>query len=172
LWEVHEVWHRVFEEINAVLQPKNPGYSTWCGIYSELPYYMLQCDFCYMISPGMFKEFVLPELAAISKRLGNCIYHLDGKGQLPHLDMLLAEKTIGGVQWIPGAGAPVFTEWPEVYERIFAAGKRTQLGGKLPKIYEMLKRVGLGGGVHVGYGFAMEQEREAREWVEKFMNWS
>ena len=31
-------------------------------IYSEKPYYPLQCDFSAMISPDMFEEFVLPEL--------------------------------------------------------------------------------------------------------------
>ena len=131
-----------------------------------------QCDFSYMISSEMFKEFVLPELVASAKRLDNCCYHMDGKGQLPHLDMLLAEPVIGGVQWVPGAGAPVCAEWPEVYERIFAAGKRTMIWGELPAIYDLLKRIGLGGGVHMSPWFPMERQREAREWLDKFMNWS
>ncbi|MCL2646290.1 MAG: hypothetical protein FWD61_04690 [Phycisphaerales bacterium] len=172
LWEVHEVWHRVFAEIHAVLQPVNPGYTSWCWTYSDRPYYMLQCDFCYMISPEMFGEFVLPELAASARRLDRCCYHLDGKGQLPHLDAILAEPRIGGVQWVPGAGAPDGSNWPEIYRRIFAAGKRAQIGGKLPAVYEMLKRTGIGPGVHLPRLFPMEVERYAREWVDKLMEWS
>ena len=171
LWEVHEVWHRVFEDVNTVLQPTNPGYTAWCWMYSEKPYYMLQCDFCYMISPEMFNEFALPELAASSKRLGRSFYHLDGKGELPHLDAILAIPTLGGVQWVPGAGAPDGSTWPEVYERIFAAGKHAQIGGPLPAVYEMLKRTGIGPGVHLPRIFQMEVERYAREWVDKFMSW-
>ncbi|MCX7012854.1 MAG: hypothetical protein NTW86_09905, partial [Candidatus Sumerlaeota bacterium] len=62
-WEIHEIWWRCFDEINAVLQPRNPGYTAWTQIYSAEPYFMLQCDFSYMISPAMFDEFVKPELA-------------------------------------------------------------------------------------------------------------
>ena len=173
LWEVHEVWLRVFADINAVLQPMNPGYSAWCRMYSELPYFMLQCDFCYMISPAMFDEFVLPELAATSKRLGRCCYHLDGKGQLPHLDALLAIPTLNGVQWVPGSGVPDCSNWPELFQRIFAAGKRAQItNGSLTAVYEMLKQTGIGPGVHLSRMFPMESERYAREQVDKFMSWS
>ena len=171
LWEVHEVWHRVFADIHGILQPMNPGYTAWCWMYSELPYYMLQCDFCYMISPEMFGEFVLPELVASAKRLGRSCYHLDGKGELPHLDALLAVPEIGGVQWVPGAGAPDGSHWPELFERIFAAGKRTQISGSLPAVYEMLKRIGIGPGVHLPRAFPKESELYAREWVDKFMDW-
>ena len=125
-WESHEVWWHYFEEINKTLRPKNPGYTAWTPIFSEDPYYMLQCDFCYMIGPAMFDEFVKPELAASCKRLKNAFYHLDGIGQLPHLDSLLDIPELRGVQWIPGAGQPDITKWPEVYRKIHKAGKRIQ----------------------------------------------
>ena len=32
-----------------------------------------------------------------------------------------------GVQWVPGAGNPGCTDWPEVYRKIHAAGKRIQI---------------------------------------------
>ncbi|HEY0258144.1 MAG TPA: hypothetical protein VGC39_11920, partial [Candidatus Methylacidiphilales bacterium] len=69
LGEIHDFWHRFYAEINAVLQPVNPGYSAWCQIYSDRPYYILQCDFSYMISPEMFREFAQWELEATSQRL-------------------------------------------------------------------------------------------------------
>ncbi|MBT5873363.1 MAG: hypothetical protein HOH43_08080 [Candidatus Latescibacteria bacterium] len=82
-WEAHEMWFKHFEAFNERLRPTNPGYTAWTPIFSETPYYMLQCDFCYMVSPDMFDEFVKPELAAACKRLTNPFYHLDGPGQLP-----------------------------------------------------------------------------------------
>ena len=126
-WQAHELWFKYFGEFNKILQPENPGYTAWAPIFSEEPYYMLQCDFCYMISPEMFDEFVKPELAAACKRLKNPFYHLDGPGQLPHLDSLLEIKELKGIQWIPGAGVPPTTEWPDVYRKIREAGKLIQI---------------------------------------------
>lgn len=128
-WEAHDLWWRYFTELNTLLQPANPGYTAWAPIYSTEPYYMLQCDFCYMISPEMFDEFVKPELVASCRKLGNAFYHLDGIGQLPHLDSLLAIEELKGIQWVPGDGQPGCAAWPEVYRKIRDAGKRTQLWG-------------------------------------------
>lgn len=118
IWAIHRRWWEYFEEIQAVLRPVNPGYTAWTSIFSESPYYMLQCDFSHMISPEMFDEFVKPELTASCQRLGNAFYHLDGPGQLPHLDALLAIKELRGIQWIPGARRPDFREWMFVYRKI------------------------------------------------------
>ena len=125
-WEAHAAWWKAFEEINSVLRPLNPGYTAWAPIFSETPYYMLQCDFCYMIGPAMFDEFVLPEISASCKKLNHAFYHLDGVGQLAHLDALLAVDELKGVQWVPGAGKPQGEGWPEVYRKIIRAGKRAQ----------------------------------------------
>jgi hypothetical protein len=126
-WEAHEAWWAAFRDLDAVSRSTNPGYSAWCPIFSEAPYYILQCDFCYMIGPGMFDEFVKPEIAASCRRLVNGFYHLDGSGQLPHLDSLLAIPQLKGVQWVPGTGQRGQCEWPEVYRRIRAAGKLIQI---------------------------------------------
>lgn len=149
IWEAHTLWHRYYNEIHSVLLPVNPGYSSWCGILSDTPYYILQCDFSYMISPGMFAEFVLPELAASAKKLSRSFYHLDGKGELPHLDHLLGVKEIQGIQWVPGAGQPGCETWPEVYERIFAAGKMTQVMGSLDAMRSLVDKVGIGSGMYI-----------------------
>ena len=68
---------------------------------------MLQRDFAYMIGPDTFDEFIVPELTASSGRLQRPFYHLDGKGELVHLDRILAIPGPAGVQWIPGDGAAV-----------------------------------------------------------------
>jgi len=128
-WEAHEAWHKCFDELNSILQPMNPGYTAWCGIFSDEPYYMLQCDFCYMIGPKMFDEFVKPELEATAKRLSRSFYHLDGRGQLPHLDSLLTIEEIGGVQWVVGAREfdNGHKPWIDLYKRVHDAGKKIQL---------------------------------------------
>jgi 5-methyltetrahydrofolate--homocysteine methyltransferase len=126
-WQAHEVWHRVYRQLNDAMQAGSTGYTDWASIYSDVPCYMLQCDFSYMISPQMFDEFAKPELVATCGRLPRAFYHLDGPGQLSHLDSLLAIDDLDGVQWVPGAGNPGCSEWPEVYHTIHAAGRKIQV---------------------------------------------
>jgi len=102
-WEIHDLWWRYFTELDAIVHPTNPGYTAWAQIFSETPCYMLQCDFCYMIGPEMFDEFVKPELQASCRRLDHAFYHLDGRGQLPHLDSLLSIKELKGIQMGTGS---------------------------------------------------------------------
>ena len=129
VWALHELWFKAYDYLNQSLRPPNPGYTAWTPIFSEETYYMLQCDFCFLIGPEMFDQFVKPELAACCRRLANPFYHLDGPGELPHLDSLLTIDELKGVQWIPGAGAPGVESWPEVYRKIRGAGKLMQLFG-------------------------------------------
>ncbi|MBN1543190.1 hypothetical protein JW992_13690 [candidate division KSB1 bacterium] len=124
--QAHEAWWRIFEFFADRLSSTNPGYSCWTPIFSQTPYYMLQCDFSYMIGPDAFKQFVLPELRTSAKRLDHAFYHLDGVNASIHLDDLLAVPEIRGIQWVPGDGAADIGCWPEIYQRITGAGKRVQ----------------------------------------------
>ncbi len=126
-WEAHRAWWDYFLSFIEIQQSTNHGCTAWAPIFSAGSYYMLQCDFSYMISPVMFEEFVRPELEATIKKLDNPFYHLDGVGELPHLPLLLQMKELKGIQWVPGDGRPDVTHWPEVYRQILAAGKLTQI---------------------------------------------
>jgi len=163
-WKVHAMWWRYFEEFNALLQPVNPGYSAWCRYYSDMPFYILQCDFCYMISPAMFDEFVLPELTASCRKLGNAFYHLDGPGQLPHLDSLLSIPELKGIQWVPGRGQPDVTHWLDIFRRIRAAGKLLQLGlDGLWALDAIAEALGSAAGIITVDTIPMERKAEAVE---------
>ena len=126
-WKTHDLWFEYFDQLNGILQPANPGYSSWAGIFSPAPYYMLQCDFSYMIGPDAFNEFVKPELSETCRRLTNSFFHLDGIGSLKHLDALLSIEELGGIQWVPGAGQGPATEWLDIYRKILDNGKLLQL---------------------------------------------
>jgi hypothetical protein len=162
-WEAHELWHRFFDELNDVLQPINPGYSDWSGIYSDRTSYMLQSDFCYMISPGMFDEFVKPELEATCERLSHKFYHLDGIGQLPHLDSLLTIENLDGVQWVPGDGKPDCAHWPEVYQKIHVAGKKIQVLGGFDVVDAVIEQIGTGEPIQAHIAWNMRTSEEATE---------
>jgi 5-methyltetrahydrofolate--homocysteine methyltransferase len=138
LWTASDLWLRYFNEL-GLAAPRNPGYSNWALVFSELPSYILQCDFCYMLGPGMFNEFVLPELKSTAGKLKNTFYHLDGPGQLVHLDTILAVDEIKGIEWVPGAGVADVTHWPDVYKKISDAGKKIHIfGQQAQNPYEVL----------------------------------
>ncbi len=142
IWEAHERWWQYWDRFNRVLQPTNPGYSSWAGLFSTTPHYMLQCDFCHMISPKMFGRFVKPELVASCRKLDRPFYHLDGPGQLAHLDSLLEIDELAGVQWIPGAGAAPAHEWIDVYRRIRDAGKLVQFQDGIDGLERVAQKLG------------------------------
>ncbi|MGQ9609462.1 MAG: hypothetical protein ACUVWN_09175 [bacterium] len=165
-WDAHKMWWKYFDEFNSILQPKNPGYTAWTPIFSEVPYYMLQCDFSFMISPEMFDEFVKPELVASCKKLSNPFYHLDGPGQLPHLDSLLEIPELKGIQWVPGAGAPDCKHWPEVYRKIKKAGKLIQLFGGIDVLDTVAEQIGSAEGIIlIGWG---NNEKEINDALKRY----
>ena len=167
-WEAHYLWWRYFNEINAVLRPVNPGYTGWLSVFSDKPYYPLQCDFAYMIGPDMFNEFVKPELAESCRKLGNALYHLDGVGQLPHLDSLLGIKELKAIQWVPGEGQPGHKEWPAVYRKIREAGKLIQVWGSLDVLDTLATQLGSAEGIIMHAWLDRSRKREAEEFVEKY----
>lgn len=127
--EIQELWLQYYKELEEVLQPVNPGYSDWSGLYSNNKSYVVQNDFVYMISPEMFREFAAEDLRKLCGFLEHTLYHMDGEGQLAHLPQLLAIGELDAIQWCPGAGAPRTMEWLEVYQEIKKSGKNQQILG-------------------------------------------
>ena len=126
--EIQQAWYEAYEDFMQVLKPQK--YNTnWAGILSKDPSYVIQCDFSYMIGNPMFKDFVLETLRKDTKCLTNTIYHLDGIGELNHLDDILSLKDLNAVQWVFGDGKPPAECWLDVYRRILAAGKQIQICG-------------------------------------------
>jgi len=126
--EIHAAWYEAYEDFSAVLSPQK--YNTnWCGLLSRDPSYIIQCDFSYMIGNPMFRQFVLEDLRADTRRLTNTIYHLDGVGELNHLDDLLSLEDLNAVQWVFGDGQLPAECWMDVYRRIIAAGKQYMITG-------------------------------------------
>jgi hypothetical protein len=101
----------------------------------------------------MFERYVLPDITTLCEHIDMPVYHLDGKGQLRHLEMLLSIDKLKGIQWVPGDGQPTADQWPEVLKKIRDHGKlcqvfvtpegakriKAELGGK-GFIFEILDR--------------------------------
>jgi hypothetical protein len=151
-----ELWLRYYDELDGVVRPTCRGTTSWAPIWSTGKTYMLQCDFSYMISPRMFERYVLPDLVACCEHLDHGFYHLDGKGEIPHLDMLLAIPRLRGIQWIPGDGQPTPDQWLPLLKRIRDGGKLCQVFVRPEGARRIVQNLG-------GTGFLLVIQHEADE---------
>jgi len=161
--ELIPLFLRYYDELDAIIAPACPGRSQWAELWSPGPGYVLQSDFAYMISPAMFRRFVLPDLAACCEHIEYPFYHLDGAGQLPHLDMLLDLPRLRGIQWVPGDGTPPPEEWLDLLKRIIDRGKLCQVIVTAAGALRIVRALG-GKGLHLSITDEMNAE-EARAFL-------
>jgi 5-methyltetrahydrofolate--homocysteine methyltransferase len=140
--QITRLWLRYYDELDTIIRPACRGTSCWTPLFSIAKTYMLQCDFSYMISPAMFERFVMPDLVACCEHLDHGFYHLDGKGEIPHLDLLLSIPRLRGIQWIPGDGQPLPEEWLPLLKRIRDGGKLCQVTVSTEGARHIVKNLG------------------------------
>ncbi len=140
-------WIESFKKLNQLISPYQQGSSSWLSLWHPGKMYPLQCDACVMISPNMFERYVIPSLHRQAAILDAPIYHLDGDGELVHLDMLLSIGSIKAIEWIPvkyPVDDPIY--FP-MLQKIQHAGKRLILRSvraeKLQALIENLDSAGL-----------------------------
>jgi len=105
----------------------NLGYCS--GFYSMEGAAVLQCDFSCMISPEMFRRWVLPALEEEAEIVGHAYYHWDGPDAVRHLDSLLSIKGLHTLSYVPGAGRGGHIEYLELFKRVQAGGKAMHFSG-------------------------------------------
>ena len=138
--EIEVAWYEAYNDFAEVLKPQN-GYTDWSALLSSVPSYVTQCDFSYMIGNPMFREFVLPTLRKDPQKLENVIYHLDGVGELNHLDDILTIENLHAIQWQMGDGQRPAEEWLDVYRKIRAGGKEAWIVGKPQSYLKVLSEI-------------------------------
>jgi len=141
--QILELYFRYFDEAAALMD-----IPTYGSVFVTFPVWgpgricKLQCDMSAMISPDMFREFVLPYLVDQCRRVDHPFYHLDGPDAICHVPALLEIEELHGIQWTPGAGAyPVHSEeWWPMFRQIQDAGKSLFLLGvpadQVPRILD------------------------------------
>jgi hypothetical protein len=105
-----------------------------CGI---VPSTSLQCDFSCMISPAMFRRWVLPALEEEAEVLGHVTYHWDGPGALVHADDLIASKGLGALDYVPGTGRGGHMDYLDLFKRVQAGGKGVSVWGSVDEVKQM-----------------------------------
>jgi 5-methyltetrahydrofolate--homocysteine methyltransferase len=164
--QITQLWLRYYRALDALIAPAGRGASAWGPCWFPTNGYFLQCDLSYMVSPRVFERYALPDLAALCAAMDYPVYHLDGKGALPHLDLLLSLDRLRAIQWQPGDGQPRADGWPDVLRRIRAGGKLCQVYVERAGAFRLARELG-------GKGFVMEiveelTDQEAEEFVRAF----
>lgn len=125
--EETRAWLECYNRLFGLIVQGERGITCWGPCWSKGRGYMLQSDTAYMISPTMFERFVQPDLEACCAAMDYPFYHMDGKGQLNHVEALLSLPRLRGIQWVPGYGRPSPEKWLPLLKRIRDRGKLCQV---------------------------------------------
>ena len=114
---------------------------SWMNLLSKGRIMQLQCDLSVMLSAALYEEFIMEELRATCDFLDNAVYHIDGREQLRHLELILSEPRINMCQWVNVAGQPPLLESIPVLKRIQAAGKGLVIHASKREIGPLLENI-------------------------------
>ena len=109
------------------------------AFYSPSGAAVLQCDFSCMISPAMFRRWVLPALEEEAAIVRHALYHWDGPGALVHTADLLASRGLFSLSYVPGAGRGEHIDYLDLLLHVQAGGKAVQVSGT-PEQIKMMHR--------------------------------
>jgi hypothetical protein len=136
------IWFVIYETPLRIVLAKSPdnGSTTWLPVWSPGKCYPISCDFAALVSPAMFREFILPHLLAEAAWLDHAICHLDGPDATRHLDALFEIPQLRAIQWVPGARWDgQMLEWLPLLKRIQAAGKGLHLSVKPEEVLPLVR---------------------------------
>jgi 5-methyltetrahydrofolate--homocysteine methyltransferase len=133
LRQILKAYNEITDELCRLFEFGKNGSVTGHGFYSDGMAATPQCDFGFNIGKEHFDEFALPYLRREIARLDAVEYHLDGPGNITHVESICGIDKIGVIQWVPGAGDDLKNDWTGLYEKINGLGKGLWLGADSPK---------------------------------------
>jgi hypothetical protein len=177
--EIDAAWKPAYDRLQSLIGEHQQGSCAWMGMWCPGRWYPLQCDFSAMISRRMFEDFVLPSLAQEAEWFDRVIYHLDGPGEICHLESILEIENINGIQCVPGT---MFHErtgdcyqsfcnelWMPVLKRIQSKGRLLVLNEVHPiELGELMENLSPEG---LFLSMECKTEAEAREMARRIEGW-
>jgi hypothetical protein len=131
LRQMNDILRTTFEELWPLVGPLATGLEgcvETCGFWSRGKARTFDADLACNISNEAFKEFVLPPLVEWMQQINHASWHLDGAGNLRHLDTLLDLPELCAIQWVQGEGSHhAIRAWIPLIQKIQARGKSVQV---------------------------------------------
>lgn len=72
----------------------------WTGAWAPGDMEALQCDFCTMLSPEMFRRFAMPHFERETAFYDYALWHLDGPDEIRHLEDICSVARLRAIQWV------------------------------------------------------------------------
>ena len=135
--QARRIYREVSDEFNDYGEKDRWGTASSLFLYSQERCGSIQADFICLLSPDMFREFVMPAIEEEAEYFDHSCFHLDGPDSLKHLDDILAIESIDAIQWVPGVSNKPQLQWSEVLHRIQAARKNIIIYGTPEEIKEI-----------------------------------
>jgi hypothetical protein len=101
----------------------------------------LQCDFAIMMSPAMFRRWVLPALEEEAEIVRHVSYHWDGPGALVHEPALVESRALHTLSFVPGDGGGHHIDYLDRVVRWQEAGKAVHVWGTAEECKFMHRRL-------------------------------
>lgn len=140
--ESRAVFRRLWTAINDAGRMQETGYCLEShALYTPSGSATVQCDFSIMMSPKMFRRWVLPALEEEAQIIGHVVYHWDGPGALVHLQDLLASRGLQTLSYVPGAGNGEPVDHIEILKKIQDGGKSIHVWGSPEACKQMHKEL-------------------------------
>jgi hypothetical protein len=128
--DARQVFKDLWAAINAAGRMSETGYCLESGaLYSREGSATLQCDFSIMMSPVMFRRWVVPALEEEAEIVRHVVYHWDGPGALVHTRDLLASRGMHSLSFVPGDGHGDPVDHIPLLKSLQEAGKAVHVWG-------------------------------------------
>lgn len=123
--ELDAIYFNYFDLFLDLIAQENSNSYTAFNIWGPGRTAKVQCDFCALISPNQFREFVQPSLRRQCRQLDFSLYHLDGPDAIKHVPALMEITELSALQWTCGEGQPdgASEQWFPIYDQVRDAGK-------------------------------------------------
>lgn len=162
--ESREVFKKIWAGISEAGQMDENGY--YFGIYSMEGAAMLACDFSALISPAMFRRWVLPALEEEAGIVKHALYHWDGPDALRHTDDLLASKVLNTLAYVPSPSQGGHINLLDLMKKVQNAGKAVYVAGTPEEIKYMHRELKP---EKVIYNTTAASQKEAEELLQWFV---
>jgi len=87
----------------------------------------------------MFEEFGLPVLREEVVPMPHNVFHVDGRGVLKDLDLILSVPEIQAIQWVQGMGHDLpIMQWVPLIRRLQAAGKSVMVDLQVTELEDFI----------------------------------
>ncbi|MGE5220803.1 MAG: hypothetical protein ACM3PY_00100 [Omnitrophica WOR_2 bacterium] len=165
--DARQIFRQLWSELTRAGRMDEYGYCLeGNSLYSREGSATLQCDFSIMMSPTMFRRWVLPALEEEATIVGHVVYHWDGFGALVHMPDVLASPRLPALSFVPGAGHGDPIDHIDLLKRLQASGKAVHAWGTPEQCKAMHRELNP---ARVFYCTETETQAEAEELLRWFI---